>query len=160
MILLFHTSPPSSLPRTRQAYRDKLVTELAALSQSGAVVMFFFPADGSAKWVKGWMQAGFGIWLEGQPSRYWAHAPIHERHSVSRAELPGLLRVVTAPKPKECLVVMLDSQFVDKGKMEWSLKWLRHGWRTVSMEVGHRDLWEAILLEREAAGGGGGVDAV
>ena len=40
--------------------------------------------------------------------------------------------------------------------MDWSPKWKRHGWRTASGEVGHRDLWEAITEMRELGGGGGG----
>ena len=46
----------------------------------------------------------------------------------------------------------MDSEYVFKGIMEWSPKWRRHGWRTSSGEVGHRDLWETILWERERAG--------
>ena len=49
-------------------------------------------------------------------------------------------------------MVVMDSLCVYKGIVEWSVKWRHHGWRTVSGEVGHRDLWEQILSERERTG--------
>ena len=49
-------------------------------------------------------------------------------------------------------MVVLDSEYVFKGIMQWSDKWRRHNWRTSSGEVGHRDLWEHILWLREGAG--------
>ena len=39
----------------------------------------------------------------------------------------------------------------EKGIMEWFSKWCWHCWRMLSGEVGHNDLWEAILMESEAA---------
>ena len=51
------------------------------------------------------------------------------------------------------MVVVLDSEYVYKGVVEWSPKWRRHAWRCSTGEVGHRDLWEAILWLRESAGG-------
>ena len=50
------------------------------------------------------------------------------------------------------MVVVLDSEYVDKGITEWSPKWRRHHWRTSGGEVGHKDLWEQIPSEREVAG--------
>ena len=50
------------------------------------------------------------------------------------------------------MVVVIDSKYVYKGIMGWSPKWQRHRWRTSSGEVGHRDLWEAILWERDKSG--------
>ena len=47
----------------------------------------------------------------------------------------------------------MSTQYVYKGINEWSPKWRRHGWRSASREVGHRDLWEAILQLREQGGG-------
>ena len=52
----------------------------------------------------------------------------------------------------ERLLVVMDSEYIFKGITDWSVKWRRHSWRTASGEVGHRDLWEQILLERERAG--------
>ena len=46
----------------------------------------------------------------------------------------------------------MDSLYVYHGVVEWSTKWRRHGWPTSSGEVGHRDLSEQILWERERAG--------
>ena len=55
-------------------------------------------------------------------------------------------------KPGERLVVVLNSLYIYRGIVDWSPKWQRHGWRTSTGEVGHRDLWEQILWERERAG--------
>ena len=52
----------------------------------------------------------------------------------------------------ERLVVVLDSEYVYKGITQRSEKWRRHGWRTSSGDVGHRDLWEHILWLREGVG--------
>ena len=43
------------------------------------------------------------------------------------------------------MVVVLHSEYVLQGITQWFDKWRRHGWRTSSGEVGHRDLWEQIL---------------
>ena len=45
----------------------------------------------------------------------------------------------------------MDSEYV-YGVVEWSAKWLCHGWRCSTGGVGHRDLWEQILWLREAGG--------
>ena len=50
------------------------------------------------------------------------------------------------------MVLVIDTEYVYKGITLWSPKWRRHNWRTSSGEVDHRDLWEAILWERERAG--------
>ena len=66
---------------------------------------------------------------------------------------PPCINYALAPwRPGERLAVVMDSEYVFKGIMEWSPKWRRHGWRTASGEVGHKDLWETILWERERAG--------
>ena len=44
--------------------------------------------------------------------------------------------------------------------MDWTPKWCCHGWTTASGKVGHRDLWEANLLEHERAGDLGHVQLV
>ena len=94
------------------------------------------------------MQAGYGVWYgEGHAHNYAAHVSAHERQqvSVSRGELRGVLHAMLARASDEQLVVVLDSDYVFKGITQWSDKWRRHGWRTSSGEVGHRDLWEQIL---------------
>ena len=48
--------------------------------------------DGSAKHVRGWMQAGYGVWYGvGHSRNHAAHVPTHERQSTSRGELRGVL---------------------------------------------------------------------
>ena len=131
-------------------YKNGKVQQLAALEQRGWTVAY---TDGSAKTVRGWAQAGFGVWFHrGSPRNHSAHVLISEQQSVSRGELRGVLHAVLARRPGERLAVVMDSEYVFKGIMEWSPKRRRHGWRTSSGEVGHRDLWETILWERERAG--------
>ena len=71
-----------------------------------------------------------------------AHVPVTERQSVSHGELRGVLHALLHSKPGERLVVVLDLLYVYRGIVHWLPKWRRHGWRTLSGEVGHRDLWE------------------
>ena len=109
--------------------------------------------DGSSKMVRGWKQGGYGVWFaEASTRNHAAPIPESERQSVSRGELRQVLHVILPRRRGERLVVLLDSEYVYKGIMEWSAKWRRHGWRTASGEVGHRDLWEEILWDRESAG--------
>ena len=55
------------------------------MSGEGWVVVY---TDGSAKRVRGWMQAGYGVWFGDNSSRdFRAHVPAHERQSISRGEL-------------------------------------------------------------------------
>ena len=76
---------------------------------------------------------------------------------MGRAELRGVFRALCTCKPREHLVVVLDSEYVYKGMMARSPKWRCHSWWTASGEVAHKDLWETILLEREVGGGVGGA---
>ena len=99
------------------------------------------------------MQGGYGVWfVDNSPRNRVAHIPESERQSVSRGELRGVLHAILQRKPGERMVVVIDSEYVFKGIMEWSPKWRRHGWHASMGEVGHRDLWEQILWERERAG--------
>ena len=50
------------------------------------------------------------------------------------------------------MVVVLDSEYVYKGITQWSSKWQRHQWRVSGRDVEHKDLWIAVLAERELAG--------
>ena len=50
------------------------------------------------------------------------------------------------------MVVVLDSEYVYKGITQWSSKWQRHQWRVSGKDVEHKDLWIAVLAERELAG--------
>ena len=130
-------------------YRDAAVKRLASLEEDGWMVAY---TDGSSKMVRGWRQGGYGVWLaEASARNHAAPIPESERQSVSRGELRGVLHAILQRRQGEQLVVVLDSEYVYKGIMEWSAKWRRHGWRTASGEVGHRDLWEQILWERERA---------
>ena len=50
------------------------------------------------------------------------------------------------------MIVVLDLEYVFKGIMQWSSKWQRHQWRVSGREVEHKELWIAVLAERELAG--------
>ena len=63
-----------------------------------------------------------------------------------------MLHAALSPKPGDRMVIVLDSEYAYKGITVWAEKWRRHGWRTSSGEVGHRDLWEHIFWLREGAG--------
>ena len=92
------------------------------------------------------MQAGYGVWFGQDHHRnIGAHVPVHERQSSSRGELRGVLHALLSRSSGEHLVVVMDS--------EWDNNMVRrHGWRTSTREVGHRDLWEDIWWLREEAG--------
>ena len=47
-------------------------------------------------------------------------------------------------------MVILHSEYVLKGIIEWSVKWHRHGWWVKSKDIGHRE--EAIFSLRREAG--------
>ena len=66
-----------------------MVEKLAVLEREGWQLVY---TDGSAKQVRGWWQAGYGVWFgEGGDSNVEALEPTHERQSVSRGELRGVL---------------------------------------------------------------------
>ena len=78
--------------------------------------------------------------------------PGHERQSISRGELRGVLHAMLSRVEGERMVVVVDSEYIFKAITMWTEKWKRHGWRTSSGEVGHRDLWEHIDWLRGEAG--------
>ena len=132
------------------AYKTKVVAELETLSGEGWTVVY---TDGSAKVVRGWAQAGFGAWYgPGSPRNISDFVPLGEKQSVSRAEIRGVLHAVRSRQWEEHMVVVLDSECVFKGITQWSSKWQRHEWRVSGREVEHKELWMAVLAERELAG--------
>ena len=134
--------------KKRGAYRDQVLKRIEAMEREGWTATY---TDGSAKQVSGWWQAGYGVFFAEQSIRnYGAPVPPEEQHSV--LELRGVLHALRTRRPDERMVIVLGSEYVFKGIMDWSPKWRRHGWRTSSGEVGHRDLWEMILDLREAGG--------
>ena len=124
-------------------YRGAAVKRLASLEEDGWTVTY---TDGSSKMVRGWKQEGYGVWFaEASTRNHAAPIPESERQSVSKGKLRGVLNAIVQRRRAERLVVVLDSEYVYKGIMEWSAKRRRHGWRMASGEVGHRDLWEQLL---------------
>ena len=118
----------------RGEHKACLMKESGGLSSQEWTMVY---ADGSAKKGRGWMQAGYGVWLGGQsPRNFHAHVPAHERQSISQGELPGVPHALQQWRPAEKMVLVLDSEHVSKGVVEWSAKWRRHGWRCSTGEVG------------------------
>ena len=120
-------------------YKDSVLKKLGVLEGEGWTVAY---TDGSAKQVDGWWQAGYGVWFEQNSDRnHAAPVPAPEQQSLSGAELGGVLHALRGRRSGERLVTALDSEYVFKGIIEWSVKWERHGWRSRGKEIGHRDLW-------------------
>ena len=95
------------------AQKKKLLQELEGLQREGRVVAY---THGSAKRICGWMQAGYGVWFgPGHKANHTAHVPAHERQSISRRGLRGVLHAMLARDLGERLVVVLDSEYVCKG---------------------------------------------
>ena len=148
---------PATQPGTLQKkelkwgeHKKTLLLELERMGQEGWVVVY---TDGSAKRVRGSMQAGYGVWYGPRNTRnFSAHVPAHECQSISRGELRGVLHAMLSRAVGERMVIVLDSEYVFKGITIWTEKWKRHGWRTSTGEVGHRDLWEQIDLLRRMGG--------
>ena len=113
-------SKPSAKPDPMQlkeakwgSHKRRLVEELEKMTAEGWVVAY---TDGSAKRVRGWMQAGYGVWYGRHVHRNSAtHVPSHERQSISRGELGGVLRVALSRQPGERMVIKLDSEYVHHG---------------------------------------------
>ena len=162
---MFHRAPqapttaklPSARPdplKLKEAkwgsHKRSLLAELEGMSGEGWVIVY---TDGSAKRVRGWMQAGYGVWFGDNSNRnFRAHVPAHERQSISRGELRGVLHAMLSREAGERMVVVVDSEYIFKAITVWTDKWKRHGWRTSLGEVGHRDLWEHIDWLRGEAG--------
>ena len=125
-------------------HTKQLMRELDEFAAQGWTVAY---TNGSSKRFCDRMQAGYGLWHGANSQRnYHNHVSAHERQNVSRAELWGVvLHALLQRQPLERMVVVLDSEYVYKGAMEWLVKWRGHGWRCSTGEVEHRDLWEEIL---------------
>ena len=107
-------------------YRDAVVQRLCSLEEDGWTLVY---TDSSSKTVQGWMQGGYGVWFAANsPRNHAAHIPESERKSVSRGELRGGLHAILHRRLGEYMVVVMDSEYVFKGIMEWSPKWQQHGW--------------------------------
>ena len=148
---------PATQPGTLQEkelkwgeHKKTLLLELERMGQEGWVVVY---TDGSAKRVRGWMLAGYGVWYGPHNTRnFSAHVPAHERQSISRGEVRGVLHAMLSRAVGERMVIVLDSEYVFKDITIWTEQWKRHGWRASTGEVGHRDLWEQIDLPRRMGG--------
>ena len=88
----------------------------------------------------------------------WAYSIVHgngliEERSGSqqdttnnRMELTAAIEALTAIAPGQMVIISSDSQYVVKGVMEWSPKWIKNHWRTANgKDVLNRDLWERLM---------------
>ena len=78
--------------------------------------------DGSAKQVRGWLQADYGAWFGEADQRNVAlPVPATERQSVSMGELHGFVHALQRPRAGEKMLVVLDSEYVYEGQVASSL---------------------------------------
>ena len=75
-------------------------------------------------------------------------------------ELRGIYHAPLQQQSTDWLVLVMDSKDVQKGVVEWSVKWRRHGWQCSTGKVGHQSMWEEILWLQEAKAGRGGWGCV
>jgi ribonuclease HI len=81
--------------------------------------------------------------------RGYGHAPAPIDPTTSnKMELTAVLMGLRDPGAQSGhVVVRSDSQYVMKGLNEWSIKWIRNGWRTYEGEmVKNRLEWKELLL--------------
>ena len=96
---------------------------------------------GSAKQVLGYWQAGFGVFYgTGDTRNVSEHVPLGEKQTGSRAELRGVLRALTDKPTCKPLHIVLDSEYIYKGLVEWADKWESNGWVGSSGLVGSQGL--------------------
>ena len=94
-------------------YRDGVVERLQVPAGEQWTLVY---TDGSAKQVRGWWQAGYGVWFgEADERNVGLLVPDSERQSVSRGELRGVLYTLQCRQACEKMVVVLDSEYVYKG---------------------------------------------
>ena len=114
------------------------MSQLERLQQEGVPIAF---PDGSSKRVRGWDQAGYGVFYgEGDARNYAASVPQAELQMNNRGELRAVLHVLHALPPGERTSIVMDSEHVFKGLTEHLLRWERAGW-----VVAHADLWRLVL---------------
>ena len=63
-----------------------------------------------------------------------------------------MLHALLCRRAGEKMAVVIDSAYLYTGIMDSLPKGQRHVWHTSSREVGHRDLWDAIVWECERSG--------
>ena len=143
VFMIPHWSPPKKLQQNSANAKeqkwgkccDGVVKCISVLEGEGWTVVY---TDGSAERVKGWWQAGYGAWFGAGSAR-------NVGARVLMWELRGVLYALPErPGGGGHMVVVLDSEYVFKGVIEWSPKWKRHSWRSKSTEIGHQDLWQEI----------------
>ena len=89
-------------------HKQELLAEFGVLTAKGLVVVY---SGGSTKSVRGWMQAGYGVWFGHKYHRnFSAHVPAHEWQSINRGELKGVPHATLSGVQGEFMVVVLDSE--------------------------------------------------
>ena len=98
--------------------------------------------DGSRTETAGVSHAGYGVWYSaGNPRNVRAAVPAHEKQTIGRAELRGVLAAVQGKTPGVKLHIVTDSEIVWAGLQGKCAKWERHAWVGSRGALAHRDLW-------------------
>ena len=98
--------------------------------------------DGSRTETAGVSHAGYGVWYSaGNPRNVRAAVPAHEKQTIGRAELRGVLAAVQGKTPGIKLHIVTDSEIVWAGLQGKCAKWERHAWVGSRGALAHRDLW-------------------
>lgn len=90
---------------------------------------------------------GIGAWAA--LLRYQSHEKelfgVEEQTTNNRMELMAAIQALMALK-KSCKIIMTtDSQYVQKGMMEWLPNWKKNGWKKKGSEaIKNLDLWQQL----------------
>ena len=108
--------------------------------------------DGSFAWeAAGIGFAGWGVYVEGEPTFTKSEPLEGDKQTNNRAELMALIWAFENLPQNWALSVVTDSQYALLGLRVWLPRWKLSGWRVAgSRPVENRDLWER--LERATSG--------
>ena len=89
--------------------------------------------------------AGYGVWFgPGDTRNKQAPLPVHEKQSITRAELTAALRAIKNKCPGKPLLVVSDSELVCVGLQSKCAKWERRKWVGSRGPLAHTGLWTEL----------------
>ena len=89
--------------------------------------------------------AGWGVYVEGEPTFTKAEPLEGEKQTNNRAELTAVIWAMENLPQEWSLSVVTDSQYVLLGLKVWLPRWKLSGWRVAGARpVENRDLWERL----------------
>ena len=134
--------PPQARQELKQAkYAAHVATTMERLErlQGDGVAIAF--TDGSSKQVRGWDQAGSGVFYgEGDSRNHSAPVPQCELQSNNCGELKAVLHVLQNLPQGGRVATVMDSEYVFLGPTERLLRRERASWK-----IEHADLWMLVL---------------